>query len=308
MFERYVQVSENIRMEREWWKLLKYGVGLPLPWHSAHRDRVLALDPLTGLRFLPSGRGRRPPPAAYADMLREAVARIDAFCREDSEPAAHFLLALDEYLSRDAVLTAVARDVYGRGEPRRRLIEPPFHLESHRYQTVQAADWDSGAGGPPGARSGRNRRRGRRTRCSDATSRSAWPASRSEAAFGVDRPRWTVSEDGRAACHYPTAVAGRLRGAAGGVSSTRVSQPLDALTKAPGDGFREGVWRGGKDVPVAWLGNAVLRWIRLTVDLADVAATVAALDWIGLIGGARCSNGTNRCRRTSGWSAHGGSC
>ena len=26
-------------------------------------------------------------------------------------------------------------------DPRRALIEPPFHLEGHRYQTVQAADW-----------------------------------------------------------------------------------------------------------------------------------------------------------------------
>ena len=66
-------------------------------------------------------------------------------------PAAHFLLALDEHPSRDAVLTAVARDMYGRGEPRRRLIEPPFHLESHRYQTVQAADWIAALVGRLGA-------------------------------------------------------------------------------------------------------------------------------------------------------------
>ena len=30
--------------------------------------------------------------------------------------------------------------MYG-GGARRQLVEPPFHLESHRYQTVQAADW-----------------------------------------------------------------------------------------------------------------------------------------------------------------------
>ena len=89
--------------------------------------------------------------ALYAEMLRESVARIDAFCGEDCEPAARFLLALDEHPSRDAVLTAVARDMYGRGEPRRRLIEPPFHLESHRYQTVQAADWIAALVGRLGA-------------------------------------------------------------------------------------------------------------------------------------------------------------
>ena len=30
MFERYVNVTENIRVERNWWMLLKYGVGLSL--------------------------------------------------------------------------------------------------------------------------------------------------------------------------------------------------------------------------------------------------------------------------------------
>ena len=30
MFERYEQLSENIRLERMWWMLLKYGVGLSL--------------------------------------------------------------------------------------------------------------------------------------------------------------------------------------------------------------------------------------------------------------------------------------
>ena len=30
MFERYVNVTENIRVERNWWVLLKHGVGLSL--------------------------------------------------------------------------------------------------------------------------------------------------------------------------------------------------------------------------------------------------------------------------------------
>lgn len=41
--------------------------------------------------------------------------------------------------------------MYGTDEPRRHLIEPPFHLESHRYQTVQAADWIAGLVGRLGA-------------------------------------------------------------------------------------------------------------------------------------------------------------
>jgi len=30
MFERYVNLTENIRVERLWWVVLKYGVGLSL--------------------------------------------------------------------------------------------------------------------------------------------------------------------------------------------------------------------------------------------------------------------------------------
>ena len=56
--------------------------------------------------------------------------------------------------------------MYG-GDARRQLVEPPFHLESHRYQTVQAADLDRPPlGGSPTERLGRSRTRGRRTRSS----------------------------------------------------------------------------------------------------------------------------------------------
>ena len=41
--------------------------------------------------------------------------------------------------------------MYGGEEPKARLIEPPFHLESHRYQTLQAADWIAGLVGRLGA-------------------------------------------------------------------------------------------------------------------------------------------------------------
>ncbi len=30
MFERYEQVSENFRLERTWWIVLKYGIGASL--------------------------------------------------------------------------------------------------------------------------------------------------------------------------------------------------------------------------------------------------------------------------------------
>ena len=59
-------------------------------------------------------------------------------------------MILDEHDQRSALIAAAARSMYG-NEPRRHLIEPPFHLESHRYQTLQAADWIAGLVGRLGA-------------------------------------------------------------------------------------------------------------------------------------------------------------
>ena len=89
--------------------------------------------------------------ALYAAVLVEAIKRIDEFCVERSRPADRFLLVLDEHDQRSALLTKASQRMYGGDEPRRQLIEPPFQAESHRYQTVQAADWICGLVGRIGA-------------------------------------------------------------------------------------------------------------------------------------------------------------
>ena len=89
--------------------------------------------------------------ALYSSVLAEAIERIDAFCRDDQRSPARFFLALDEHALRAELLTVAARGMYGADEPRRQLIEPPFQLDSHRYQTVQAADWIAGLVGRLGA-------------------------------------------------------------------------------------------------------------------------------------------------------------
>lgn len=81
------------------------------------------------------------PNRLYTRVLLEAVKRVDQFCEEDCSPAANFLLALDEHSQRTALITEVSRSMYMGPDRRRRLIEPLFNLESHRYQTIQAADW-----------------------------------------------------------------------------------------------------------------------------------------------------------------------
>ena len=84
------------------------------------------------------------PNRLYIRVFLEAIKRIDEFSATDYRPPANFILILDEHDQRSALITAAARSMYAKNERRRHLIEPPFHLESHRYQTLQAADWIAG--------------------------------------------------------------------------------------------------------------------------------------------------------------------
>ncbi len=94
--------------------------------------------------------GKHDPNSLYGHVLREAIKRLDQYCIEDCHPAENFFLALDEHDQRSSLVTHAAISMYG-SEPRRSLIEPPFQLESHRYQTMQAADWLAGLVGRLGA-------------------------------------------------------------------------------------------------------------------------------------------------------------
>lgn len=87
----------------------------------------------------------------YKDVLREAIKRLDQHCSEEFDPWENFLLALDEHDQRSALVTEASIAMYGTPAPRKCLIEPPFQLESHRYQTMQAADWIAGLVGRFGA-------------------------------------------------------------------------------------------------------------------------------------------------------------
>lgn len=92
------------------------------------------------------------PNKLYARVFREAIKRIDQFCIEDCQPPENFVLILDEHSQRPALVKQAAQSMYARGdEGRRRLIEPVFQVESHRYQTLQAADWIAGLTGRLGA-------------------------------------------------------------------------------------------------------------------------------------------------------------
>ena len=91
------------------------------------------------------------PNQLYRSVLVEAIKRINDFCEQNNDPHQDsFIVILDEHDQRSVLITAAAQSMYG-NERRRHLIEPPFHVESHRYQTLQAADWITGLVGRLGA-------------------------------------------------------------------------------------------------------------------------------------------------------------
>jgi len=80
----------------------------------------------------------------YRLVLRETLKRLDDFCREDHDGKASIMIVLDEHEDRLSLLTHAAVNMFGGDEPRRHIIEPPFQVESHMYQSLQAADWIAG--------------------------------------------------------------------------------------------------------------------------------------------------------------------
>ena len=79
----------------------------------------------------------------YLSVLKEIMKRLNQICEYDRQQQ-NFMIVMDEHQERQAILTEASREMFSRDNPRRRLIEPPFQVESHRYQTVQAADWICG--------------------------------------------------------------------------------------------------------------------------------------------------------------------
>lgn len=73
----------------------------------------------------------------YSTVLGHSVRNIDRFCEQQDE---QFMMILDQHAERQKLLETAAKTMFG-SDPARNLIEPPFQVESHLYQTIQAADW-----------------------------------------------------------------------------------------------------------------------------------------------------------------------
>lgn len=72
----------------------------------------------------------------YTTVLGHTIRGLDRYCCGKGEL---FMMILDQHSNRLKLLEAASKTMFG-GEARC-LIEPPFQVESHLYQTVQAADW-----------------------------------------------------------------------------------------------------------------------------------------------------------------------
>lgn len=85
--------------------------------------------------------------ALYLAVLAEAMKRLNQFADQRD---AEMIIVMDEHQDRDAILTRASQSMFG-GAKRRRIVEPPFQVESERYQTCQCADWLCGLYGRVGS-------------------------------------------------------------------------------------------------------------------------------------------------------------
>lgn len=74
----------------------------------------------------------------YTTVLSHTIRSVDSYCCRRKEL---FMMILDQHSDRIRLLEAATKTMFGAESPARCLIEPPFQVESHLYQTIQAADW-----------------------------------------------------------------------------------------------------------------------------------------------------------------------
>lgn len=81
---------------------------------------------------------RHNPTGIYYTVLRHAINHLE---RAFANKASSFIMVMDEHESRVPLLESSIKAMFDRVDPAKYLIEPPYHVESHLYQTVQMADW-----------------------------------------------------------------------------------------------------------------------------------------------------------------------
>lgn len=74
----------------------------------------------------------------YTTVMAHTIRSIDEFsCTRNAK----FMMILDQHSDRVRLLESATKTMFSHENPARCLLEPPFQVESHLYQTIQAADW-----------------------------------------------------------------------------------------------------------------------------------------------------------------------
>jgi hypothetical protein len=77
------------------------------------------------------------PSGLYTTCMGHSVRKLDDYAAYKNQC---FMMILDQHSDRLKLLETAAKTMFG-DHPARKLVEAPFQVESHLYQTVQAADW-----------------------------------------------------------------------------------------------------------------------------------------------------------------------
>ncbi|MCG6203011.1 DUF3800 domain-containing protein [Rhodopseudomonas sp. HC1] len=77
------------------------------------------------------------PNGLYKTVFSDAIRKLEAYCAEQNK---NFVIVVDEHSARRELLETAVKTMYGR-DPARHLASPPFEVESHLNQNIQAADW-----------------------------------------------------------------------------------------------------------------------------------------------------------------------
>jgi hypothetical protein len=74
----------------------------------------------------------------YKTVLGHAIRQLESFCMATNT---NFVLVVDEHSARKQLLITSLQTMYDHDSPARRMLSPPFEVESYINQNIQAADW-----------------------------------------------------------------------------------------------------------------------------------------------------------------------
>jgi hypothetical protein len=71
-------------------------------------------------------------------VLGHTIRQLDKFCESADTD---FVLVVDQHSARKQLLITSFQTMYDHQSPARRMLSPPFEVESYINQNIQAADW-----------------------------------------------------------------------------------------------------------------------------------------------------------------------